>query len=245
MPHPDKSNPGRCRHTQRHWLAITCWIERKLYRVAIPLYADSPNGSFVGNVVAYLLVLIVIAFIVRSVVKAKNRRQRIQRFAQSRGLTYERSNRPWSEMDWGYPFGRNGRYAQNVITGRIDARYTVTFDYSFELDGGRKKTTYFFMVTAIQLSRTYPKLRVEQTRLSERAARQFGVQQIEITSTEFRQHYATYSDDPRFANEVLKPQFMQWLLKTSKPGFTTAGDHLVLVRPGKFHESFLMRTLTI
>lgn len=69
------------------------------------------------------------------------------------------------------------------------------------------------MVTAIQLSRTYPKLRVEETRLPKRDAPKFGVQHIEIESTEFREHYAVYSDDPGFSYGVLHPQFMEWLLK--------------------------------
>ncbi|MEO6957601.1 MAG: DUF3137 domain-containing protein [Antricoccus sp.] len=190
----------------------------------------------------YPVVFVIIAILVvwRSTVNGQKRRERISRFAASRGLTYEQRNDAWTRMDWGSPFGEgSSRKASNVLTGHLKGRPVVTFDYQFTTGSGDDQTTHNYVITAAQIPRAFPKLVVDPESASGRMARRLGFKDIELESETFNKQYKIKCDNRKFAYDVLHPRFMEWMLQTNSAGFTIAGPYVVIARYGALTESAL------
>lgn len=188
----------------------------------------------------YLAIIIAVAILGtwRALVSRQKRRDRISRFAASRGLAYEQRNDAWTRMDWGSPFGEgSSRKASNVLTGQLKGRPVVTFDYQFTTGSGDDQTTHNYVITATQIPRAFPKLVVDLEGASGRLARRLGFKDIELESAAFNKQYKIKCDNRKFAYDVLHPRFMEWMLQTNSAGFTIAGPYVVIARSGALAES--------
>ena len=201
-------------------------------------FAAPALASAAANAITPILVFAVIIFLVIAGFFAQKKRAgAIQWFAQSRGLTYEKRNNGWANMDWGYPFGvGGGRKANHVMTGQLNGRPVVTFDYQYTTGSGDDRRTVTTMVTAIQIPRAFPKLEVGLEGATGRLARKLGFKDIEFESEVFNRKYKVECPNRKFASDVLHARFMEWLMSIDSSGFTVAGPYVITHRNGRLAE---------
>ena len=203
--------------------------------VAAPALADSGSaGGVIGTVVAIIVIALVI---VGGYIAQKKRAEQLQRFARAKGLTYEKRNDAWAQMDWGHPFGvGRAQKARHVMTGHLSGRPVVTFAHEYTTGSGDDRRTVHTMVTAIQIPRAFPKLEVGLEGVTGRFARKLGFKDVELESEAFNRKYKIQCDNRKFAYDVLHPRFMEWMTAIDSNGFTIAGPYVVIHRSGRLKE---------
>lgn len=201
---------------------------------ALPL-ADSAAAT--GAITTILVVAVMSLVAVGGYLAQKKRAEHLMRFAQAKGLTYEKRNDAWANMEWGYPFGAGrAQKARHVMTGHLDGRPVVTFAHEYTTGSGDDRRTVYTMVTAIQISRAFPKLKVGLEGVTGRFARKVGFKDIELESEAFNRKYKIECNNRKFAYDVLHPRFMEWMIAINSSGFTIAGPYVVIHRAGRLKE---------
>lgn len=202
---------------------------------ALPPLADSAGiGGAIWSIAAFVVIALVF---IAGLIAQKKRAERLMRFAQSRGLTYEKRNDAWAHMDWGYPFGAGrAQKARHVMTGHLKDRPVISFEHEYTTGSGDDRRVVHTMVTAIQIRRAFPKLEVGLEGITGRFARRLGFKDIELESEAFNRKYKIECDNRKFAYDVLHPRFMEWLMSIDSSGFTIAGPYVVTHRPGRLKE---------
>lgn len=170
----------------------------------------------------------------------RQRTERLQTFARSRGLAYEKRNDSWARVDLGWPsgFGKSHR-AKHVMTGEHNGRPLVVFEHIWVTGSGDNRQTHYAMVCALQLRRSFPKLTVGREGVFSSIARKIGVKDIELESDDFNREYKVKCDDRKFAYDVLHPRFMQWMLSTQADMFTISGQYLARASSMRLKEEYV------
>jgi len=202
---------------------------------ALAPLADS--GGSLGTIWVIVVFVVIALIVVLGFIAQKKRAERLMRFAQSRGLTYEARNDAWARMDWGYPFGAGrAQKARYVMTGHLKGRPVISFEHEYTTGSGDDRRTVHTMVTAIQIRRAFPRLEVGLEGVTGRFARRLGFKDIELESEAFNRKYKIECDNRKFAYDVLHPRFMEWLMSIDSSGFTIAGPYVVTHRTGRLKE---------
>lgn len=154
------------------------------------------------------------------------RGQAIEAFAAQRGLAYAARDNQWARLDLGFPHGEGRSHkAKNVLTGEHNGRQIAIFEHEWVTGSGDNRTTHTIRVTAMKLPRSFPTLEVTREGVLTRAARRFGVTDIELESEQFNEEYRVRGDR-RLAYDILNPRFMEWMLAAGASGFTISGSHV-------------------
>jgi hypothetical protein len=139
----------------------------------------------------------------------------------------------------GDPFG-NGydRAASNVVSGELDGRPVIAFDYEYKEDstdskGNRSTTTYRYAVCALAMPCPLPSLAVTPEGLFSRLGNMLGMEDIELESEDFNRTFRVRCDDRKLAMDVLPPRTMQLLLSAGKMHFRFAGRDILSWEDGR------------
>jgi hypothetical protein len=163
--------------------------------------------------------------------RAKKRREAFAAFAAQHGLTYTPSNPSLTGQWGGEPFGRGDRRrATNVMTGNLQGREIVAFDYSYQTHstdskGRRTTTTHEYGVVAMRLPGVLPRLEVKHEGIFGGAvANALGFADIQFESEQFNRAFRVKADDQRFGHAVIHPRMMEMLLARGEIGWRFEGD---------------------
>ncbi|MEO6957509.1 MAG: DUF3137 domain-containing protein [Antricoccus sp.] len=153
------------------------------------------------------------------------RTREMQLVAGQLGLQYSDIDDEWTKFEWGDPVPTKGG-AINILTGQHQGWSVIALDRSWGAAYGRGRGSEAYSVSAVALSREFPRLYVHQRSLVSRARGVKEGNRIELESAQFNTHYVVHCKDPQFASAVLTPRTMQWLLEHNVPWFNIV-DRLV------------------
>ena len=168
--------------------------------------------------------------------RARKRREAMTALARRLGLAFYPSD-PWNLPVW-YGrlelFGRGrSRRAENVMSGEIDGRTVVAFDYRYTTGSGKNKHTHYFQVVVWLLPIQAPGLRLRPENLLDRVASWVGWDDIDFESDEFSRRYHVACEDRRFAYDIFHARLIDYLLRCgSVPSMEMNGVFLALYEPG-------------
>lgn len=159
------------------------------------------------------------------------RSREMQKVADRLGLQYSDFDDEWTTFVWGDPVPAKGG-AINVVTGEHKGWSVVAMDRSWGASYGRGRTSETYSVSAVTLSREFPRLYVHQNSLVSRARGVKEGNRVELESVQFNAQYVVHCEDPRFASAVMTPRTMQWLLEHNVPWFNIVGQFVATGRKG-------------
>ncbi|MBI1337790.1 MAG: hypothetical protein GC164_12625 [Phycisphaera sp.] len=188
-------------------------------------------------------VVLVIVLIVAGQQQQKKRREALSAWAASRGWTYsEAKDRSFDERFEGFGSLRSGsnRYAYNIITGRLDKRDVLAFDYHYQTTSTDSKghtTTHhhYFSAVIIHAAQPLKPLMIRPESVLDKISGFFGYDDIDFESAEFSRAFYVKSPDRRWAYDVLQPTTIEFLLQA--PRYAIEFDpQRVIARNGRLFE---------
>ncbi|HUU90545.1 MAG TPA: hypothetical protein VM238_04975 [Phycisphaerae bacterium] len=178
---------------------------------------------------------LIIVGIVYSIIKARERREAMARLAASLGLRYYADD-PWDLPSRYGHFGLfqsgHSKRASNVLTGELDGRSVVAFDYRYTTGSGKNQTTHHYQGAVLEMPILAPPLRMRKESILDRVASWVGYDDIDFESDEFSRRYHVKSEDRRFAYDILHAQLIDYLLRCGAAPSMEMQGPLVLVYDG-------------
>lgn len=201
------------------------------------------------SVVEGLLFIIIPVFIVLFVVlaihshkKEKERRAALAAWAAQRGLHFQTEK--MRGFDDEYPEfdclrKGSGRYAYNIIAGKLEGRETKLFDYHFEThstDSKGNRTTHHHHFSAVIVESDFPllPLSIRPEHVFDKLSAAFGWDDIDFESAEFSRRYHVKSPDKRWAYDVIHGRIMEMLLAVRGYAFEADRRSMICIESGRF-----------
>jgi uncharacterized protein DUF3137 len=181
----------------------------------------------VGTVIVWIVIgLVVLLVIYLQRRMARKRREAMAAWARARGFSFVAEDNAYIDRFRSGPFGKGDRRtATNVITGVVDGRPVIAFDYSYDTEstdskGNRTRTTHRYNVAAVNLPATLPDLEVSRENFFSSIGRALGFHDIEFENGEFNKEFKVHAEDRKFAYDIIHPRMMEWLLHTPGPSWS-------------------------
>jgi hypothetical protein len=182
------------------------------------------------NLIVVLMALAVAALAIWQYYAAQKRRQGLQQWAESQGLTFDPGrDRGFDERFPAFGCLRQGsnRYAYNLMAGRWRDYAFLGFDYHYETyshDSKGRRQTHHHRFSAVVLGSPVPlkPLFIRPEGFFDRITEFLGFDDIDFESIEFSRAFYVKSPEKRWAYNVLHPRTMDFLLKS--PRFTLQFD---------------------
>jgi hypothetical protein len=175
---------------------------------------------------------LVVTLIVVGILQAKKRRQEAARLAAEMGVRF------FPDDIWGLPkrygafdlFGRgHSKKASNILSGDIDGRSTLAFDYQYTTGSGKNQTTHHYQAVVLTLPIRAAKLRLRSENVFDRVASWVGYDDLDFESDEFSRRYHVQCDDRRFAYDIFHARLIDYLLRCgTSPNIEMTGPVLML-----------------
>jgi hypothetical protein len=175
---------------------------------------------------------LVIALIVWSSIRARQRRDAAARLAAEWGFEFYPDD----------PYGMASRYAQfdlfenghsqqasNVLCGRIDGREVILCDYQYTTGSGKNKSTHCYQAALLMMPILGARLQMRPENFLDRMASWVGHDDINFESEEFSRRYHIKCDDRKFAYDLFHARLIEYLLACGEaPSLETNGPLLLL-----------------
>jgi hypothetical protein len=148
----------------------------------------------------------------------KKRRQELQAMALQLGLEFSADD-PFGCLS--YPFALlargDGRGTENVMWGVWQGRPLREFDYwyyeeSTDSEGNRSRSYSRFSCAVTEIEAACSHLIIDRENLFTVIADHIGLRDIEFESEDFNRAFNVKSKDRKFANDLLDPRMIGWLL---------------------------------
>lgn len=173
----------------------------------------------------------------------KKRREALKAWAGKRGLTFDQRKDPSivqsfpqfaclkkGDADW---------HAYNRVSGTIDGRTVLAFDYHYETiemmpDKKKKRRSHYFSAVICSSPVTLKELHIRPETLMDKIGAFFGSEDINFESAEFSSRFHVSAPDRRWAYDVLHVRAMEDLLKYPSFLITFSGGHAIAWRGTQF-----------
>ncbi|MFK7850297.1 MAG: hypothetical protein AB8D78_04895 [Akkermansiaceae bacterium] len=168
-----------------------------------------------------LFAVAIVVFAVIGFLKEKKRRQAMEKLAAELGFSYspKKDRALVSQFSFLDKFGNGrNRYAKNVMSGEVDGRKAMVFDYHYEThshdsDGKRKTNHHYFTIFTLELCKHFPELIIRPEGFFSKFKQMLGFDDINFESVEFSKRYQVKSKDKKFAYDVCNAQMIDYLLQ--------------------------------
>ncbi|MFO8012830.1 MAG: hypothetical protein R6X20_05925 [Phycisphaerae bacterium] len=174
--------------------------------------------------------------IIYSIIQGRQRRRTMALLAQKLGFAFYPKD-PWNLPMWYtrldlFNHGRSKR-ATNVMSGEVDGRTVVAFDYRYTTGSGKNSHTHHHQAVVFLLPIDAPAVRLRPESVFDRVASWVGWDDIDFESDEFSRRYHVASEDRRFAYDLFHARLIDYLLRCgTAPHMETNGVFLLLYDKG-------------
>ena len=181
--------------------------------------------------------VIVTVAIVFGILHARKRRQEMLGLARKWGFDFYPSD-PWDLPTWYcrldlFNHGHSKK-AENVMSGEVDGRTVVAFDYRYTTGSGKNSRTHHHQAVVFLLPIDAPAVRMRPENVLDRMASWVGWDDIDFESDEFSRRYHVSSEDRRFAYDLFHARLIDYLLRCgTSPHMETGGVFLLLYDKGR------------
>lgn len=195
------------------------------------------------------LILFVLAATAVAVLQQRRAHQRaraIAAWAQARGLAY----RPGPDRKLARDFLEfaalsrgDDHVATDVCHGFVDGRETWVFDLTWKARGNDGESR----LTAVLVKTDFPliPLRIRHESALERLSEAFGLSDINFESAAFSDRFHVTSADRKFAQDVIHPRMMEYLLANATWPIELAGWHTLVWSRGRLQVEALDAALAL
>jgi hypothetical protein len=195
------------------------------------------------------LILLILAAIVVGVFQRRHAHRRahaVAAWASSRGLSY----RPGPDrklareyLEFAALSGGDDHVATNVCRGAIDGRETCVCDLAWKARRSDAETS----LTAVLVKTDFPliPLHIREERALERLGEAFGLSDINFESAAFSDRFHVTSADRKFAQDVIHPRMMEYLLANAAWPLELAGWHCLVWSSGRLAPAQLDAALAL
>jgi len=187
--------------------------------------------------VVILVILVVGALIAWGIYAAAQRRKELSAWAHSNGLSFS----PGKDYGMDDRFGdfqclRRGssRCAYNVITGQLDGREIVAFDYRYTTGSGKNRQTHSFSAIVVDADMPLKGLHIRREHFFDKVTEFFGLDDIDFESAEFSRRFHVKSPDKKWAYDVIHQRMMEYLMSAPEFSIQFAGRHIIAWRSSRF-----------
>ena len=139
------------------------------------------------------------------------RRKRVAAWAAARGWAVLQPDRAFASRWSGEPFRGSGRVSE-VVTGQVNGRSAVTFQYSYTTGSGKSRRTHYFHVVALALPVRLGRLELTPDGFGAKIAKAFGASDMDLELEEFNRTWRVAAAPGKFGSDVLHPRMMERLL---------------------------------
>jgi hypothetical protein len=186
-------------------------------------------------IIIIIFVTLIIFLVALSAMQAKKRRDELQRWAATRGLSFSAdSDSSIDDRFPNFPCLREGddRHAFNVMQGAIGKRSILAFDYHYEThstDSKGHRTTHSHEFSAVIVRPGVPlrPLSIRGETFFDKVGAFMGFEDINFESAEFNRRFYVKSPDRRWAFDVLHQDTMEFLLEA--PRFSLEMDESCVI----------------
>lgn len=135
------------------------------------------------------------------------------------------------------------RYASNVMSGRLDGRKTLAFDYHYVTgqDGNRRR--YEFSAVVVEGLVALEGLLIRPQRAADSVAGFFCFDDINFESAEFSREFFVGARDRRWAHDVIHPRMMEFLLEHRGFHIRLGDRHVIVYSTIRFAPSTFPRAI--
>jgi len=196
-----------------------------------------------------VFVVVAVVVIVFGILRAQKRRQEMQALARKWGFAYYRDD-PWGLPAW---YGAldlfqhgHSKKATNVLSGQVDGRAVIAFDYRYVTGRGKNRSTHPYQAVVFLLPIQAPRLRLRRENVLDRVVSWVGWDDLDFESDEFSRRYHVACDERRFAYDIFHARLIDYLLDCREtPSMEMNGVFLVLYDAGSGPVSNFERLLAI
>jgi hypothetical protein len=183
------------------------------------------------HLLPFIFIVIVIAAIIFIAISAQiKRRKAMLEWAQSRGFTYNRGkiyNLDTQFVSFDCLQQGHSRCAENIITGSLESRSFIAFDYHYTTGSG-KNTQHHTMSAVILTSPLILKpLLIRPENFLDKISEFVGFDDIDFESAEFSRKFFVKSPDKRWAYDVINQQMMEYLLAAPVYSICFSMTHII------------------
>lgn len=190
--------------------------------------------------IVVLILLVVGAIAYGQYQAAQKRRQALQQWAASEGLTFDPGRDFTLDEQFPFPCLKQGsrRYGYNLTAGNWRGYPYLGFDYHYETYSygkhGRRTHHHYFSAVILKCPIPFRPLFIRPENLLDKLTEFIGFDDIDFESLEFSREFYVKSPDKRWAYDVLHPRTMEFLL--SSPRFTLQfdGEYAIAYRSYRF-----------
>lgn len=212
---------------------------------------DGDIGAGIGPLIFVGIIILAIAGAIYNYYAAKRRREELRKFSRRMGLTFT----PGKDYYMDNRFGLfkclcegSRRYAHNTMTGQLNGREIVAFDYHYETysrDSKGRRQTHHHYFSALILNTALPlkPLFIRPEGFFDKVTEFFGYDDIDFELNEFSNKFYVKAADRKWAFDVIHQETMEFLLNC--PSFTLdfQGPFVMAYRksrfsPQEFEEAF-------
>ncbi|MBE3099860.1 MAG: hypothetical protein IMZ44_22310 [Planctomycetes bacterium] len=207
------------------------------------LFPVAAGGAGACQCLFFVLVAAgIVALIIYSIMKARERREALARMAAQWGLQYYPDD-PYGIPDRYSQFDLfdtgHSRSASNVMAGRIDGRDAILCDYQYTTGSGKNQSTHSFQAAILTLPILAARLHVRQESVFDKIASWVGHDDINFESAEFSRRYHVKCDAPKFAYDIFHARLIEYLLACGDcPTLEMNGPTLLLYESNNKIENF-------
>lgn len=185
-------------------------------------------------VFALVVVVVVAAFVVSRYLK-QQRREALAAIAPQLGLTYsQQDNYGCLSLPFGLLRRGDDQGAENLLYGTWQGLEVREFDYWYEVEstnseGHRTTRTYRFSCAVTEVEARLPPLTLGRENVFTRMADSIGLADVEFELEDFNRAFTVKCKDRKFANDLVDPRMMRWLLATDRGfSFEASGGWLMV-----------------
>lgn len=167
------------------------------------------------NLFVFLIFAVVIGVFILGAYLSAQRRKMLAAWAAAAGFSFDPGRNPMLESR--YPFfqclqlGYN-RYAYNVMSGSIEGRDCLEFDYHYTTGSGKSREDHTMSAVILESKIPLRQLYIRPETFFDHIAEFIGFEDIHFESNEFSRRFHVHSPDRKWAFDVISQDTMQFLL---------------------------------
>jgi hypothetical protein len=181
------------------------------FSAIISALAGAVPCLFFVAVAAMIIVAVVWAFL-----KARQRREAMARLAAGLGLEYypdDPYDLPARYAHFNLFDSGHSRKASNVLSGTLDGRPVLAFDYQYTTGSGKNRHTHCYQAAVIEMPVLAPRLELRSESVFDTLASWVGYDDIDFESEQFSKRYHVKCDERKFAYDIFHARLIDWLLR--------------------------------
>jgi len=171
-------------------------------------------------VIVGIIVTVIVAFVF-GYLQEKKRREAFEQLAMELGFQFSPAKDRYIANKFSFlenlDDGSN-RYAKNILSGEVNGRKAMIFDYHYETysrnsKGQRQTRHHWFSIFTLELRQHFPELIIKPEGMFAKLGQMLGFDDINFESVEFSKRYHVKSRDKKFAYDVCNAQMIDYLLR--------------------------------